>query len=137
MSSENIETIADLVEAVEHDLPESYIDYLQNYPDEVRDTVDEVTEEGISEMEILIDPAEIFQINQDVRNFSDGSWPENYFAIGCDGGGDYFAIDHAQKGSRVYKHMHETNEWVEEAASIKEFGEKCIEFYKMMNEEED
>ena len=73
--------------------------------------------------ELLDDPARVIEINRAVRTgvFYDVTWPEEYFAIGETPRGDYYCLDLTNDSPPVIFFDHETQSFVERAASLQEW----------------
>lgn len=127
---------------LEVSLPGYYYSIQLEYPSELLKLADLIKDDDNSDpetpcdLELLNDLEIIIDMNKFVRepghrySKSGDPWPANYFLVGIDGCGNYYAID-LLKGdeSPVFFWDHDTIEWDEAAPNIRDFIPLLIEQY--------
>ena len=139
MTETDLETIE---QALAVSLPSSYRSIVLNYPQELLKLAelfkedDDDEPETPADLELLNDPKKIISENQHVRRpgirytESGDPWPADYFVVGIDGCGEYYAIDlRLGDESPVFYWDHESREWSKDAPNIREFVPQLVKQY--------
>ena len=102
---------------LEHDLPEVYLSFMENYPQVLRETGD------IINFELFDDISKLREANEEIKNI-DTLCEDDYFCIGTSGCGDYYLIDLAEANPGVLLWNHEIDEieTSEDYSSIEQFA---------------
>lgn len=103
------------------ELPEKYLDFLEAYPQKMKEAGDLFQVEFLSEFKDI----EYFNIEIDMVDGLDAS---NYFAIGHSGCGDYYLMELGSEDPGVILWNHETGELEEdeEYSSLEEFAGEML-----------
>lgn len=126
-------------------LPNDFRTVMTNYPSSLVEAVradDGTDAEGlVSETELLANPAEILEINQEVRRQSvldpegrEFCWPTNFLVIGENGDGDYYCVDLSGQHEGVLQFQHQAVEFETVADSLDEYIEMLIEAFVTRDE---
>jgi hypothetical protein len=117
----NLDILAQLETLCQAPLPSACRALYTDYPEILRRAVraddGSDTEGFVSEAELLADPAEVLNINREVRGQSildpegrEFLWPVNFLVIGETGDGDYYCVDAAGEFDTVAQSMEEFHE---------------------------
>lgn len=103
------------------ELPEKYLDFLELYPQKMKEAGD------LSQIEFLSEFKDIENINIEI-DMVHGLDAEDYFAIGHSGCGDYYLIEIGSEDPSVILWNHETGELEEdeEYSSLEEFAGEML-----------
>jgi len=79
-------------------LPSFYKNTISDYPFQAKDELDFVEDNLVNDEKWLLDS------NQDLREngFFEYSWPDNFFAIGHDGFGNYIFLNLKNNDEKIY-----------------------------------
>jgi hypothetical protein len=123
-------------------LPEHYKRFMLNYPPELLQAKP-ADWDPITDWEFADNPRRIVQMNQYVRKqppghfVDDGPWPERFFVIGEEEGGNYYAIDRSGEDERVWMCHHEDGQLAPMfTQTLEEFSEWLIDYFWQFKEEE-
>ncbi len=114
------------------DIRDDYTALLEEYPARLLNIPradDGSAEEGqVSSVELLCDPVDVLDINQEVRSSSvldpeghEFHWPDQVLVIGENGDGDYYGIDLGGEHPGVLFFDHQTVEFEEITDSLSEY----------------
>lgn len=105
-------------------LPNDYKALVTNYPPELF--------EHSSDFDLMDDPERVITINQELRTgpFYGIRWPEDYFAIGENGCGDYHCLDLSGRSPGVLFFDHETRRFEMRAPSLGEWWPMVVKDYE-------
>jgi len=133
-------TLHELQTLTGFDIRPDYVELVSNFPSQLMNIqrADDGSEaEGrVNTVELLSDPTDVLDINQEVRSSSiphpDGHeffWPDQVLAIGENGEGDYYAIDLAGEYPGVLFFDHQLVEFEEITDSLDEYVELLQESF--------
>jgi hypothetical protein len=97
--------------------------------------------EPITAWEFANTPQRIIEWNRYVRRqpegtFVEGPWPDNYFIIGAEEGGNYYVIDRYAVEEAVFLWLHDTGEFSAEAESVPQFVDWLIDYFWQFKDED-
>jgi hypothetical protein len=124
-------------------LPPEYRRFMESYPTELAGALYSNNPKmgGPCNFELQIDLQRVVDLNHEIRDlwpesdYADTPFPESYFLIGDDGGGNVFAIDTAKSADCVvFEFDHEVGNWNTRANSIQEFAEQLLGYAKQLRE---
>ncbi len=130
-----LQQLADLVGLP---VPAEYQALLRNYPAALQNALraeDGTDREGVvATVELLSDPADVLEINHEVRACSvlkpcgaEFFWPEQLIVIGETGAGDYYCIDADGEYDGVLLFEHQPVEFALVTETLNEFVDLLIE----------
>ena len=119
-------------------LPESYRNFLQNYPRRLTEVSAE--DEAIAELQLVNSYEQLLELNTSIRNpdywfFGEHPWPNHFFVIGGDGYGNHYFLD--TSGEYPGVRFQDSNNWAvgHAASSLESFVERLEEGLAMEDEE--
>jgi hypothetical protein len=134
--------IANLEASLGFRLPDAYKSFVSNYPPELVTTEIDMSwkKEAPADREMRIDPVDILALNRNVRSpgtpwtEGEGPWPEQFFVIGDDECGNYWAIDLCLSDPcPVYFYDHDFGKFSEEHHSLGAFAEHLVVHHNEWN----
>ena len=136
----NLNILAQLETLCQAPLPSACRAIYTDYPEILRKAVraddGSDTEGFVSEAELLADPAEVLNINREVRGQSildpegrEFLWPVNFLVIGETGDGDYYCVDASGEHEGVLQFRHHSVDFDTVAESMEEFYELLVECF--------
>lgn len=136
----NLNILAELEKLCQAPLPGEFRAIYTDYPEVLRKAVraddGSDTEGFVSEAELLADPAEVLNINREVRQHSildpegrEFLWPVPFLVIGETGDGDYYCVDASGEHEGVLQFRHHTVDFDVVAESMEEFHELLVECF--------
>jgi hypothetical protein len=121
-------------------LPDAYLSLMSSFPESLkrceRAGQGDVSAGYVSQVELLSDPADVIEINREVRYQTipdpDGNefrWPDQLLVIGETGEGDYYCIDVDGEHAGVLQFRHQEVDFEFLTDSIDEFVEMLVEAF--------
>jgi hypothetical protein len=134
------EIVQDLEQLCEARLPVEYMHLLKSYPSILatacRADSGDGSEGFVSEVELLSSPADVLEINREVRAVSildpegqEFRWPDQLLVIGETGDGDYYCVDLDGEHAGVLQFRHHAVEFEVIADSLEEYVEMLTESF--------
>lgn len=117
---------------LETQIPEWYLDFLQNYPQSLKTAcraLDESNAEGfVRDVELCEDPADILFLNQEARedwvptpDHAELYWPPQMLIVGETGFGDYYCIDAMEEVQGIVQYNHQDVTFEQITDDLQEF----------------
>jgi len=134
------DTLNELQELTGFELRADYLQLLADFPPLLRNILradDGSEREGcVDTVELMSDPNDVLDVNQEVRcgsiDHPDGHefhWPDQVLAIGENGEGDYYGIDLADEYHGVLFFDHQLVEFEEITESLQDYVELLMESF--------
>jgi hypothetical protein len=109
-------------------IPDSYVEFLSKYPQELRDVYP--ANRSAAERELFDSAEQTIAINQYLRRPEhridsedpDSVWPKDFLVIGMGMGGNFYCLKLTLKRTPIYFWFHETNEFEKLTNSM----EQCV-----------
>ena len=125
-------------------LPPAYRSFLLNYPSILIETKTDLgwCHESLSDRKLRFNIDELIYYNESVRapgtpwTEGDGPWPDQYFVIGDDQSGNYWAIDVTSPGEAVFFYDHDLGKFQLEHKTIKAFVDHLVRSTEKWNKEQ-
>ena len=116
-------------------LPQSYIEFMSNYPRGLSRSGGELAE-PVSDLHIFKSPERIRDFNLEVRDLGDifaddEVWPAAYFVIGHDGCGNFYALDTKNAKGKIVMFDHEEGDFEDVASDIRNFERYVRDLFEL------
>ena len=121
-------------------LPPHYREFVITYPQSLREAKFEYKQEPASASFLFDDPQQVIDYNRAMRepgllvtNGETAPWPDEYFIVGKDVGGNYWCVDLTGRNKAVWFFDHEEGMFQRQSKSLADHEQYALKFLEKFN----